>query len=523
VTSELQRTHDSTEVIALRDHAQDRILVISVFFVASCGLAYELIAGALSSYLLGDSVLQFSSVIGCYLFAMGIGAQVSRYVKDDLLLTRFVDIELLIGLIGGVSASLLFLAFAWLAAPFRALLYVVVFLLGVLVGMEIPLVMRVLNRANAHFGDLIARVLTFDYLGALAVSLLFPLLLAPHLGLTRTAFLFGILNVAVALFSVYSFRERIVRAQVRALYAVALLALLCLGFFASNWLVNLGERGMFGDEVVYAVNTPYQRLVLTRWKDDLRLYINGNLQFSSRDEYRYHEALVHPVMASLPWARHVLVLGGGDGLALREILRYDNVQDVTLVDLDAAVTDLFSTAPILTALNHQSFSDPRVHLVNADAARWLEQTSGTFDAIFVDFPDPSNFALGKLYSVPVYRELLEHLSAHGLVVVQATSPFFAPHAYWSIDATLREAGFKTSPYHVYVPSFGEWGFIVGAPEIPFRAPAKYALPMRFLNGDVTREMFEFPPDMPHPVVEANHLNDQALVRYFDDDWHQVIR
>jgi spermidine synthase len=507
-----------------RSHqAQDRILVISVFFVASCGLAYELIAGALSSYLLGDSVLQFSSVIGCYLFAMGVGAQLSRYIRDDLLLTRFVDMELLIGFVGGVSATLLFLAFAWLAAPFRALLYVMVFFLGALVGMEIPLVMRVLNRADAHFGDLIARVLTFDYLGALAVSLLFPLLLAPHLGLTRTAFLFGIINVAVALFSVYSFRGEIFRAARRALYGSALLALLCLGFFASNWLVYLGERGMFGDEVVYAVSTPYQRLVLTRWKDDLRLYINGNLQFSSRDEYRYHEALVHPVLASLPWARHVLVLGGGDGLALREILRYPNVEDVTLVDLDAAVTDLFATAPLLTALNHQSFSDPRVHLVNADAARWLEQSEGMFDAIFVDFPDPSNFALGKLYSVPVYREILQHLSAHGLVVVQSTSPFFAPHAYWSIDATLREAGFKTSPYHVYVPSFGEWGFIVGAPEVTFVPPLHYALPMRFLNGDVTREMFTFPPDMPHPVVEANHLNDQALVRYFDEDWHQVIR
>jgi spermidine synthase len=494
-----------------------------VFFVASCGLAYELIAGALSSYLLGDSVLQFSSVIGCYLFAMGVGAQLSRYVKDELLLTRFVDIELMIGLIGGVSSSLLFLAFAWLATPFRALLYVLVFLLGALVGMEIPLVMRTLNRAHAHFGDLIARVLTFDYLGALAVSLLFPLLLAPHLGLTRTAFLFGIVNVGVALFSVWSFRLAIVRFRERALYAVALLALLVLGFFASNWLVYLGERGMFGDEVVYAVNTPYQRLVLTRWKDDLRLYINGNLQFSSRDEYRYHEALVHPALATLPWARHVLILGGGDGLALREVLRYDHVEDVTLVDLDHAVTDLFASAPLLTALNHGSFLDPRVHLVNADAARWLNETPGYFDVIYIDFPDPSNFALGKLYSVPMYRDVLHHLSSHGLVVVQATSPFFAPHAYWSIDATLREAGFHTSPYHVYVPSFGEWGFIIGSPESGFVPPSSYALPMRFLSGNVTHEMFEFPPDMPHPEVEANHLNDQALVRYFDEDWHQVIR
>jgi spermidine synthase len=280
---------------------------------------------------------------------------------------------------------------------------------------------------------------------------------------------------------------------------------------------------MFGDDVVHAINTPYQRLVLTRWQDDLRLYINGNLQFSSRDEYRYHEALVHPALASLPWAKNVLILGGGDGLALREVLRYPNVTDVTLVDLDQAVTDLFSSSAPLTALNHDAFHDPRLHLHNTDAALWLEKNTGMFDLVIVDFPDPSNFALGKLYSVPVYRLLKQHLSAHGLVVVQSTSPYFAPHAYWSIDATLREAGFLTSPYHVYVPSFGEWGFIIGAPEIPFVPPSGYKLPMRFLNAEVTREMFLFPPDMTRPEVEANHLNDQALVRYFDQDWHHVIR
>ncbi len=502
---------------------QERILVISVFFVASCGLAYELIAGALSSYLLGDSVLQFSSVIGCYLFAMGAGAQLSRSVSDRDLLARFVDIEMMIGLVGGVSAALLFLAFAWMSSPFRALLYVIVFVLGVLVGMEIPLVIRALERSEARLGDVVARVLTFDYLGALAVSLLFPLILAPHLGLTRTAFLFGMINVAVALFALVAFGRAMHGARGRILLASSLLVLLAIGFAASNLLTLWGERGMFGDEVVHAINTPYQRLVLTRWQDDLRLYINGNLQFSSRDEYRYHEALVHPALASMPWARRVLILGGGDGLALREVLRYDNVKAVTLVDLDQAVTDLFSSSAALVALNHGSFHDARVTLQNADAARWLEEHPDTFDLVIVDFPDPSNFALGKLYSVPVYRLLKQHMSSHGLVVVQSTSPYFAPHAYWSIEATLREAGFKTAPYHVYVPSFGEWGFIIGSLEQEFVPPDKYRLPMRFLDGEVTREMFIFPPDMPHPEVEANHLNDQALVRYFDQDWHHVIR
>jgi len=501
----------------------DRILVISVFFVASCGLAYELIAGALSSYLLGDSVLQFSTVIGCYLFAMGVGAHVSRYVRDDDVLARFVDVELAIGLIGGLSAALLFLAFAWLAAPFRALLYVLVFLIGALVGMEIPLVMRALHARQAQFADLVSRVLTFDYLGALAVALLFPMVLAPHLGLTRTGFLFGMVNIAVALWTIHSFGAAVENARRRVLRAAIVFVVLAAGFLGSDRLVYWGERGMYGDEIVQSLTTPYQRLVITRWKDDLRLYINGNLQFSSRDEHRYHEALVHPAMQSLVGAQSVLILGGGDGLALREVLRYPTLRRATLVDLDPEMTRLFSSSPPLVALNHDSFHDLRVRLINADAARWVETNEDSFDVAFVDFPDPSTFALGKLYSVPFYALLRKRMAAHGIVVVQATSPYFAPHAYWSIEATLRAAGFKTYPYHTYVPSFGEWGFILATVEDDFTPPTRYRLPMRYVNGEVTREMFTFPPDMQRIEVEPNHLNTQALVRYFDEDWHRVIR
>ena len=500
-----------------------RILILSVFVVASCGLAYELIAGALSSYLLGDSVLQFSTIIGCYLFAMGVGAHFSKYVKDEDVLARFIDIELAVGLIGGVSAAILFMTFSWMAAPFRTLLYVMVFLVGALVGMEVPLVMRALNARDTVFSELVSRVLTFDYLGALAVSLLFPLVLAPHLGLVRTGFLFGMLNVAVAFWTMHAFRRELPGGGGRALRAGVVMLALVAGFGLSDRLVNWGEHGLFGDEVIYATTTPYQRLVITKWKDDTRLYINGNLQFSSRDEYRYHEALVHPLMEKLPWAKSVLVLGGGDGLALREILRYPNIEHVTLVDLDPAMTGAFTTRPELAALNHQSFSDKRVTVINADAAIWLQNSSAMFDAAIVDFPDPSSFALGKLYSVPFYGVLKKHLAANGLAVVQSTSPFFAPHAYWTIDATLREVGMKTWPYHAYVPSFGEWGFVLASPQQDYTPPASYRLPLRFLNGATTREMFAFPPDMKKLEMAPNRLNTQSLVHEFEQDWRQVIR
>ncbi|MGL4409241.1 polyamine aminopropyltransferase [Zoogloea sp.] len=503
--------------------APDRLLILSVFVVASCGLAYELITGALSSYLLGDTVLQFSSIIGCYLCAMGVGSHLSQYVKDEDSLTRFVDIELLVGLIGGFSATLLFVLFAWMAAPFRSVMYALVFVLGVLVGMEIPLVMRVLNQRQTRFSELVSRVLTFDYLGALVVSLLFPLVLAPRLGLARSGILFGLTNVGVALWTVWHYRQDIHAPRRRLVRGLALALVLLGGMAGSEQLTRWSEKSLFGDEIIHASTTPYQRLVLTRWKDDLRLYLNGNLQFSSRDEHRYHEALVHPALETLPGARSVLVLGGGDGLAVREILRHPQVQHITLVDLDPEMTHLFSTHPLLTQLNQNSLNNPRVQVINADAAQWLETSPDSFDLIIADFPDPSSFGLGKLYSVPIYRLMAHHLSERGILVVQSTSPWFAPRSYWCIDATLREAGFQTHPYHAYVPSFGEWGFNLATRHGGYQPPTRYRIPTRFLDQDSTRLMFQFPPDMAPRPVEPNRLNTQQLVHYFEEDWRQVMR
>jgi len=503
--------------------AIDRALIISVFVVASCGLAYELITGALASYLLGDSILQFSTIIGTYLFAMGIGSHLSKYIKDEDVLQRFIEVELLVGLIGGLSATFLFVIFAWLSMPFRVVLYALVLIIGILVGMEIPLVMRIFNQRKTEFSELVSKVLTFDYLGALAVSLLFPLILAPKLGLSRSALLFGILNAGIAGWTAWQFREQI--PKIRPLFnrTIFCMLILLVGFAMSDRLVKWSEGVLFGDPVIYAKTTQYQRLVMTKWKDDLRLYINGNLQFSSRDEHRYHEALVHPILATMPWAKRVLILGGGDGLALREVLRYQNIDHVTLVDLDPAMTKLFSTNAELTTLNQKSFLNPRVTVINDDAARWLEQNANVYDAIIVDFPDPSNFGLGKLYSVPMYRLVSRHLSEHGLVVVQSTSPYHAPRSYWCVAATLEKAGFFTTPYHALVPSFGEWGFIIGSKTPSYQPPTQYSLPMTFLDKDTTSAMFHFPPDMKRWDVLPNELNNQQLVHYFQQDWGNVIR
>ncbi len=494
-------------------------LFVTVLLIAACGLVYELVAGALASYLLGDSVMQFSTVIGTYLFAMGVGSWLSRWVHRGVA-TRFVMVELMVAVVGGFSSTLLFLAFAWTDA-FQLLLYVLVFIIGTLVGLEIPLLMRLLS-GRLEFKDVVGNVLTFDYLGALGASLLFPLVLVPHLGMVRSALLFGLVNAVVGLWSTHLLRDLLPRPRVLQAWCVAVIALLAAGFAGAERITRTAESSLYADPVVLTRTSPYQRIVLTAWRNDMRLFLNGHLQFSSRDEYRYHEALVHPGLAALPDARRILVLGGGDGLAVREVLRYPRAQ-VTLVDLDPEMTQLFSTHRELTRLNANALGSDRVRVINADAFRWLDASRETFDFVVVDLPDPSNYAVGKLYTTAFYRLLKQHVNPGGMIVVQSTSPLFARRAFWSIDRTLREAGLRTWPYHLYVPSFGEWGFILAGRDDGYAPPAQLPDGLRYLSAAGIPQLFDFPLDMRPLPVEANRLDDQVLVRYYSDEWEQITR
>jgi spermidine synthase len=489
------------------------LLLASVFAVATCGLIYELLAGTIASYLLGDSVTQFSTIIGTYLFAMGVGSWCSRYVKRDEL-RLFIRVEILVALLGGWSAAALFLLFP-LVEQFRLILYLLVFAIGFLVGLEIPLLMRIL-RERFDFSETVSNVLTFDYVGALAASLLFPQLLVPQLGLIRTGLMFGLLNVGVALLLLLLIpdRRRLMRERVLALLVmVSLIA----GFLLANHIQRWSEIAAYGERVIYAVSSPYQRLVLTRHDDDIRLYLNGNLQFSSRDEYRYHEALVHPAMGRVARPANVLILGGGDGLAAREVFRHRDVKHVTLVDLDPAMTGLFSQTELLTSLNGHALTDPRMRVVNADAFRWVREAKARFVVIIVDFPDPVDFSVGKLYTESFYRMLHPLLARGGVAVIQSTSPLVAPAAFWTVAQTLEAAGFRTRPYHVYVPSFGEWGFILAGEGDPGVA-AKLLPGNRFLSSQAARQAMIFPPDMARRPVPVNRLDNQALVRSFAEEW-----
>jgi spermidine synthase len=493
------------------------LFLFSALVVATCGLVYELVAGTLASYLLGDSVTQFSTIIGAYLSAMGLGSWLSRYVRTAVL-SVFIRVEILVGVVGGCSAALLFLAFSEIS-DFRVALYAVVGLIGILVGLEIPLLLRLLQD-RLELRDLVARVLAADYLGGLLASLLFPLFLVPRLGLIRTCFLFGIINVAVAMLLIFKHPE-LRRSLAHQVGAAAALVLLVSGFAAAEELMALSEEGQYPGQALFAKSTAYQRIVVTRQADDIRLFLNGNLQFSSRDEYRYHEALVHPIMAAVEQPRSVLVLGGGDGLAVRELLKYSSVQSITLVDLDPEMTQLFSRTAFLSQLNGRSLLSPKVHVINADAFVWLKEASGQFDAIIVDFPDPSNYSIGKLFSLTFYRRLSEVLAPNGWAVIQSTSPYVARQAFWCVERTLQAAGLQTAAYHVFVPSFGEWGF-VAAGHAPYRLPNALPAGLRFLTLANLPEIFEFPLDMQRVPTEVNRLDNQVLVRYFEKEWGSYL-
>lgn len=498
-------------------------LLISVSVIATCGLVYELIAGTAASYLLGDSVTQFSTIIGCYLFSMGIGSWLTRYINKNLL-GYFIRIEIMVGLIGGCSAALLFMLFEHISS-FRILLYFLVSIIGILVGIEIPLLLRIL-KDNFDFGDLISRVLALDYLGALFASVVFPLVLVPHLGLIKSSFLFGILNVGVAVWVLFILERHIPGRHLYKTSAIAAVIFLMMGFIYSEKLMNLAEAGAYQGQVIYSESTPYQRIVITKASHDLRLFLNANLQFSSVDEYRYHEALVHPAMAALNNPKRVLIIGGGDGFAAREILKYPSVEKVTMVDLDPAMTKLFSSNEILTSLNNKSILSPKLKVINKDAFIWLREISASpvkpvFDAVVIDVPDPSNYSIGKLYSTTFYKQLHSVLNEKSIVVVQSTSPLIARKSFWCVNNTLAASGFKTAPYHVYVPSFGEWGFVI-ASRSPYNVPSIYPSELKYVNKKTVSDMFFFPPDMSKVDTKVQRLDDQALIHYFDQEWSEYL-
>lgn len=502
------------------ENSKKIVLLFSAFVIAICGLIYELIAGTLSSYLLGDSIYHFSLVIGIFMSAMGLGAWLSRFI-DKHLPSTFISLQIYIGLLGGLSTTFLFFAFA-VIHNYIPLLFLVSSILGALLGIEIPLIIRILKDQTNSLKLNVSNVFTADYIGALIAALLFPLVLVPQLGLMRTGMFFGLLNIAVALLAWFVFRTTLPNEKKLLTKIIVSGIVLFSGFIFANNVNKHLESKLYQHKIIYSKTTPYQRIVVTSHNQRTRFYINGALQFDTIDEYRYHESLVHPAMQMTGSHENILILGGGDGLVAKEIFKYQDVKALTLVDLDPAVTELFKNNNQLRKLNDDVLNDPRLAIVNQDAWKFLEFSNQLFDVIIIDLPDPSNLNLSRLYSKTFYTLLQQHLSHAGVLVTQASSPLYSRHAFWSIFETLNASGDEKSwhvqPYHTYIPSFGEWGFILASRSKVKLDIDDLEVKLSYLTSELLQSMQKFPKDMSQIDADINNIHDHKLLEYYSKGW-----
>lgn len=489
-------------------------LVISIFIAGLCSIIYELLIGTVSSYFLGNSVTQFSLTIGVYMAALGVGAWLSRLVKTSLPVF-FVKLEILLGFLGGISVPCLFFCYSVAPQIYIFVMVLFTFSIGVLIGYEIPLLTRLLE----SFYDLkvnISKVLSMDYLGALIATLLFPFVLLPLIGPFRSSLVVGLINMLIGFLILRSFYEHFEdsarRRYVRISFGVV--GLLSCGLLFSQTLIHTWSQSLYDDYIIVEEQTAYQRMVLTSREGDFRLFLDGNLQFSSKDEYRYHEALAFPVASAAERAQKLLVLGGGDGLLVKQLLRLGKHVEITLVDLDPAVTRLARENPLLAGLNENALLSDQVQIIHDDAFRFLSETQETWDVIYADLPDPNNLELTRLYSQEFFNLVHSRLNWNGYFVTQATSPYYANTTYWQIVQTLEDSRFShLLPYHVNVPSFGEWGFVIAGNQTICHDPQRFPEKLKFMNASTWKRMQIFPPDITCPDVEleSNTLNHPVLL------------
>ncbi len=501
------------------------LLKACIFATGMSGIVAEYAISTLAGYLLGNEVVQFALVVSTMLFAMGLGSRLSRRITGNLL-DAFIGLELALALVCGVSAVTVYaLAFSLTTVGF--VIYAFAFAIGLLIGLEIPLVTRI----NERYEDLrvnVSSVMEHDYYGALLGGLVFAFVALPYLGLTYTPIALGAVDAGVAAILFFRYRRSF---RFRRLLSVAVvltpLALAALAVSAEP-IRRYGEQARYRDPVVFEQQSRYQKIVMTGWRGDHWLYLDGNLQFSTVDEVRYHEPLVHPALTLAPSQRRVLLLGAGDGLAAREVLKHPDVESVTLVDLDPAVTELARTHPVLVAQNRDSLRDPRVTVISADAYSYLDRTDALFDVIIADFPDPKSVSLARLYSLEFYRLAARHLGPGGVFVTQATSPFFSQRAFLSILKTVRASGFTAVPYRNHVPTLGEWGFVLGVKPPPGRTVGAQALKGRleretfagletiFLNRDAMKHTLNFGKDelAPYGSVRVSSERNHAVAGYY---------
>ena len=492
-----------------------RLLLITTLLISICSIIYELIISSISSYLKGDSITQFSITIGLYMSAMGIGSYISKYVRANLF-DKFIFVEITLGILGGFSSFILFFAYIY-TQIYELIMYSVIILIGILVGIEIPLLTRIIEENNSNIRVNLANIFTFDYIGGLIGSLSFPLLLFPKLGFVTTSFLVGSINILGAILIIFKYKKYIKSYNIIKYLCIFTFSLTVIFMLSGKIITKNIESGLYRDDIILSKQTLYQKIIMTKHKDDLRLFLNGNIQFSSRDEYRYHEALVHVPFLYAKEHKRVLILGGGDGLAAREVLKYEGVEEIVLVDIDSEMTNLCKSDKQISALSNNSLSNNKVKILNEDAYLFVSENQSKFDVIIIDFPDPNNESLNKLYTNVFYNHVKANLNENGVMAAQSTSPYYARNSFWCIHKTIATQFKHVLPYHAHVPSFGEWGF-----NLAYNGDLErksLTVETSFLNHENIGNLFNFAQDEKTAIdnIEVNDMFKPVLINYYNKD------
>ena len=542
------------------------VLYFAMFVMGACGLAYEYTLSKVASDILGNSVRQWAIIIGVMMFFMGIGSDLQKHFSNKSLVDKFILFEIAIGLLGAFGPISLLFSYANFSQHYILVQYFFVTSIGLIIGFEIPLITRINETYNKELKVNLGSVLKMDYIGSLVGSLVWIFLLPKYFTIVESAFVLGILNLLVAFFTLVFFRRLVGKFKSITALAVLVFALVLVGLSSAKGWTSYSEQRLFRDKVIFSETTTYQHIVLTKSRaGDIKCFINGQLQFNSFDEHIYHEFLVHPAMAIAPNRERVLVLGGGDGLALREILKYKDVKEVTICDIDPKMTTLAKDDPVFIEMNNNSLNSSKVkilvnnalvdagsteinilnekithknnfefvakvNIINIDAATFVEQISGLFDVIIIDFPDPNSYDLSKLYSTQFYNNVKQKLSAFGIMVQQSTSPIHAKEAFLCIGRTMQSAGLEVVPLHENVPSFGEWGWWIGGRNSDYEAEtikenvrsiSSISVPTKYLTADLIHAGLMFgKTQLETSNTDINDLANNKVYQYYLGAWQR---
>lgn len=553
------------------------LLASSMFFTGASGFIIQNILSVTASSILGNTFVQFGITTSLMLGSMGVGGTLQKYIKNNLL-EKFVLIEMFLVLLTGFAPIALYYSYAVMPEHFTLIQYSWITLVGLLIGFEIPLISRINEKYQPDLSENLASIVTMDYIGSMVGGIAWTFFFLGKVDVSTSAFLTASINMGVALMTYFYFiRLDRKKTGTKISYKIIGFLIFCIAaiaiapMYVTQWRVDLQQR-LFEDRIVINKTTKYQNLVLTHNNavDDYRLFINGNLQFSSLDEKIYHENLVHPIMTLKKEHKNVLVLGGGDGMAVRELLKYDDVENITLVDLDKGMIDLFKTNPILTKLNDSSFYNARVSTVignvneidlvknvyvnedvydtstqkttvkhnklatvdvfTLDAYNFVKDFDGVkFDVVIIDFPDPSIIELSKLYSTEFFIHLKTMIKGDTRIVIQSTSPYHAKEAYLCIGRTMEGVGFKTIPFHDNVPTFGDWGWYLAWQDDTSKRDVYEQIDnmggfkitdLSYLTPEIFKSNIHFGKDLlTSEHTDVNSLMDPVLLTYYvQDGW-----